>query len=140
MATKVEFKESAVHAIEVNGIVYDVAERTGELEQKIIAEYDEKQETMTEYERYKTLICLLLGEDDFTEIFPGGEKESLNKMAQVAWYAQREFNAEANAIEKQKLAEKIENSGVEEVTEKLDKFNRQVDKTVSKANTAKKKK
>lgn len=138
MATKVNLNEGAQRALEINGKIYNIAQRTGELEQKIITEHDAVRDELTEYERYNVIISLLLGEKAFAELFPGGEAESLDKMAQIAYYAQKEFNADITALEKQKLEEGFESSGLDAMTNKLGGINKQIDSTLAKAEWAKK--
>lgn len=138
MATKISLNEGTQRALEINNVVYPIAQRTGELEQRIIAEHDAIRDELTEYERYKVIISLLLGEKAFNELFPGGESECLDKMAQVAYHAQKEFNADIAALEKQKLAEEFDSVGLDAMTDKLSKFNEQVDQTLTKAEQAKK--
>lgn len=130
---KIEIKEPATYSIEVDNVVYPIAQRTGELEKSIISEYDEKLSEMTEYEKYKTLTTLLLGKKAFDSIFPLGEKESLDKMAQIAWYAQKGFNTNINQLESEKVQESMELSGIDELTDKLKSFNKQVDSTIAKS-------
>lgn len=138
MATKISLNEGTLRALEINNVVYPIAQRTGELEQRIIAEHDAVRDELTEYERYKVIIGLFLGKKAFEELFPSGEAENLDKMAQVAYHAQKEFNADIAALEKQKLAEEFDSVGLDAMTDKLSKFNEQVDQTLTKAEQAKK--
>lgn len=138
MATKISLNEGTQRALEINNIVYPIAKRTGELEQRLIAEHDAIRDELTEYERYKVIISLLLGEKAFNELFPGGESECLDKMAQVAYHAQKEFNADITALEKQKLEEELNAAGLDALTSKLGSFNKQIDTTLAKAEWAKK--
>lgn len=138
MATKISLNEGTQRALEINNIVYPIAQRTGEIEQRLIAEHDAVRDELTEYERYKVIISLLLGEKAFTELFPAGKAESLDKMAQVAYYAQKEFNADITALEKQKLEEEFSATGLNEITGKLNNFNKQIDSTLTKVDWAKK--
>lgn len=137
MATKINLQESKDRAIEVNNVIYPIAKRTGELEERILEEHDSKLDELTEYERYKVLISLILGEAAFDKLFPKGKQENLDLMGQIYVCAQREFNADIVELEKQKLSEQISASGVDELTGALDRFNRQIDKTISKAEMAK---
>lgn len=137
MAKKITFDESAQRALEINNAVYPIATRTGELEKRLIDEHDSVRMELTEYERYKVLISLLLGEDAFTELFPSGEAESLDKMAQVAYHAQKEFNADIEALEAQKIDDELSSAGVDKMINTLDKFNKQVDATMQKAELTK---
>lgn len=138
MTKKIVLEEGAQRALEINGKIYNIAQRTGELEQKIIDEHDSVRTELTEYERYKVLITLFLGETAFDELFPLGEADSLDRMAQIAYHAQHEFNAGITALEKQKLEEQFDETGLDAIESKLSGFNRQIDKTLAKAEWAKK--
>jgi len=137
MAKKIMFDESAQRALEINNAVYPIATRTGTLEKRLIDEHDSVRLELTEYERYKVLISLLLGEATFTELFPAGEAESLDKMAQVAYHAQKEFNADIEALEVKKIDEDLNSAGVNKMINTLDRFNKQIDATIQKAELAK---
>lgn len=138
MTKKIVLEEGAQRALEINGKIYNIAQRTGELEQRIIDEHDAVRDELTEYERYKVIISLLLGEEAFAALFPGGESESLDKMAQIAYHAQKEFNADIAALEKQKLEEEFDSAGLDAIVNKLGGFNKQLDNTLAKAEWAKK--
>ncbi|HIZ77989.1 MAG TPA: hypothetical protein H9669_10310 [Firmicutes bacterium] len=135
--TKVIFGTKS-RALEINGKEYQIAERTGTLVKRITEEHDEKLGELTEYERYKVLISAILGEEAFAELFPNGEEESLNKMAQVAWYAQEEFNADIKEMERQKRQKQTEDTleDMEKFTAKLAKVNKEVTSALSKAELA----
>ncbi|MEG2381459.1 MAG: hypothetical protein RSB38_07180 [Oscillospiraceae bacterium] len=132
--TKIELQENQ-HSLEINNKEYPIAKRTGELEKRLIAEYDTVLHDLTEYERYKTLITLLLGESAYIELFPLGESENLNKMAQIAYHAQKEFNADYEELEKQKMKEQGANvlKDIDLITKKFDSLSNSVDKIISKS-------
>lgn len=123
--------------LEINGVIYPIAHRTAQLEERLAKEHDDIRETLTEYQRYKVLISLLLGEEAFAELFPLGEGDSLDKMAQVAWYAIREYQADYNKLEREKLKGTIKDAGIEEITSTLSNVNKQIDGILSKAERAK---
>ena len=95
------------YILTINGNDYAVAKRTGELEKKL-REHDVQIGTLSEYESNKELIELLLGKKAFKEIFPNGEKENLDKIAKVAFYAVKYFNAAKTELDKQQIADKVE--------------------------------
>lgn len=135
--TKVTF-EFKNRILEINGKEYPVAERTGALVQRITEEHDEKLKELTEYERYKVLISAILGEEAFEELFPSGEEESLNKMAQVAWYAQEEFNADIKEMEKQQRQKQTKETldDMNQFAARLAKVNKEITSALSKAELA----
>lgn len=131
--TKIELKTPVKKILEINGKDYPLASRTGALEKRIIAEHDRKLGTMTEYEQYKVIISLLLGENAFAELFPNGEEENLDMMAQVAYVAQDEFNAEKKAIQRQKIEDDVKDIGLDQMIENMSAFNKQVNQVMSNA-------
>lgn len=135
--TKVTF-EFKNRILEINGKEYPVAERTGALVQRITEEHDEKLKELTEYERYKVLISAILGEEAFEELFPSGEEESLNKMAQVAWYAQEEFNADIKEMEKQQRQKQTKETldDMNQFAARLAKVNKEITSALSKVELA----
>lgn len=135
--TKVTF-EFKNRILEINGKEYPVAERTGALVQRITEEHDEKLKELTEYERYKVLISAILGEEAFEELFPSGEEESLNKMAQVAWYAQEEFNADIKEMEKQQRQKQTKGTldDMNQFAARLAKVNKEITSALSKVELA----
>lgn len=131
--TKIELTTPVKKVLEINGKDYPIAARTGALEQRIIAEHDKKLGTMTEYEQYRVIISLLLGENAFAELFPHGEEENLDMMAQVAYVAQQEFNAEKRKMERQKIEDDVKDMGLDKMIESMSAFNKQANKIMSNA-------
>lgn len=134
---KIQFEAPVQKVLEINGKDYPLAQRTGALEKRIIAEHDKRLGTMTEYEQYKIIISLLLGESAFAELFPHGEDESLDLMAQVAYVAQDEFNAEKRKIQRQKIDDDVKNMGIDKMMEAMQSFNKQSTQLMNNANLAK---
>lgn len=130
---KIELKTPVKKILEINGKEYPLASRTGALEKRIIAEHDKKLGTMTEYEQYKVIISLLLSENAFAELFPNGEDENLDMMAQVAYVAQDELNAEKKAIQRQKIEDDVKDMGLDRMIENMSAFNKQVNQVMSNA-------
>ena len=100
----IEF-ENNDYILTIDGNDYAVAKRTGELETQL-REHDKKLGDLSEYESNKELVELILGKKAFKEIFPKGEKESLDKLAKVAYYCVKYFNADKEAIDKQRMEER----------------------------------
>lgn len=134
---KINFEKPAQKILEINGKDYPIAQRTGALEKRIIAEHDAKLSTMTEYERYKVLIDLLLGDGVFAELFPHGEDDNLDLMAQVAFVAQQEFNAEKKALECKRIEEDVASMGLTKMIEHMQNFNKQSNQLMNNAAAAK---
>lgn len=95
------------HILEINEKEYIIPIRTGKIEKKI-KEHDRKIGQVSEYESNKEIIEILIGKNAFKEIFPKGEDESLDYIANVAYYAIEAFNADKNALEKEQLEKQIE--------------------------------
>ena len=134
--TKIQFKAPVQKVLEINGKEYPIAQRTGALEKRIIAEHDAKLGKMTEYERYKVLIDLLLGNGTFAELFPDGENGNLDMMAEVAYVAQHEFNAEKREIERKRIEDDMSNMGMDKMLSAMQSFNKQTNQLMNNAAAA----
>ena len=124
--------------VEYNGKKYPVAERTGALEKRIIAEHDSKLSELTEYERYKVLLSLFCGEEAFTEMFPNGEDESLDNMAEVVWHAKNAFNSRAKKLEQEQANDMV--SEINVLAGSLANINKQFDAITQKVSMAQRRK
>lgn len=133
---KIQFEAPAQKVLEINGKDYPIAQRTGALEKRIIAEHDAKLGKMTEYERYKVLIDLLLGNGTFAELFPDGENGNLDMMAEVAYVAQHEFNAEKREIERKRIEDDMSNMGMDKMLSAMQSFNKQTNQLMNNAAAA----
>lgn len=133
---KIQFEAPVQKILEINGKDYPIAQRTGALEKRIIAEHDAKLGKMTEYERYKVLIDLLLGNGTFAELFPDGENGNLDMMAEVAYVAQHEFNAEKREIEKKRIEDDMSNMGMDKMLSAMQAFNKQTNQLMNNAAAA----
>lgn len=134
---KIQFEAPVQKVLEINGKDYPIAQRTGALEKRIIAEHDAKLGKLTEFERYSILIDLLLGEGTFKELFPKGEDDNLDMMAEVAYVAQHEFNAEKRAIERKRIEDDMSNIGMDKMVEAMQSFNKQSTQLMNNAAMAK---
>lgn len=134
--TKIQFEAPVQKVLEINGKEYPIAQRTGALEKRIIAEHDAKLGKMTEYERYKVLVDLLLGNGTFAELFPDGENGNLDMMAEVAYVAQHEFNAEKREIERKRIEDDMSNIGMDKMLSAMQSFNKQTNQLMNNAAAA----
>ena len=133
---KIQFEAPVQKVLEINGKEYPIAQRTGALEKRIIAEHDAKLGKMTEYERYKVLVDLLLGNGTFAELFPDGENGNLDMMAEVAYVAQHEFNAEKREIERKRIEDDMSNIGMDKMLSAMQSFNKQTNQLMNNAAAA----
>lgn len=133
---KIQFEAPVRKILEINGKEYPIATRTGALEKRIIAEHDTKLGKMTEYERYHILIDLLLGKGTFDELFPKGEDDSLDMMAEVAYVAQHEFNARKRTIERKRIEDDMSNIGMDKMLSAMQSFNKQTNQLMNNAAAA----
>lgn len=128
---KINLNKPAKKVLEINGKEYEIAQRTGALEKRIIEEHDKKMVEMTEFQRCKVIIDLLLGDGVFKEIFPGGENDNLDMMAEVAYVAQHEFNVEKRAAERRRIDQDIKDMGMDKMISALKDFNKQSGKLMN---------
>ena len=101
---KVEFEETT-YLIELDGVEYEIPQRTAELEEKI-REHDEKLPAMSEYDGNISMLEILFGKANVKKMFPEGKKVNLDKLAKVTKYSISLFMAEFNKIQ----AEEIQHS------------------------------
>lgn len=94
------------HTITVNGATYELPERTGRLEKKLL-EHDKNTINLSEYESNKTLIELLLGKEAFKTIFPEGEDANLDNISTLAYYVAEAFNANQKALEAERINRQV---------------------------------
>ena len=76
--TVVNFEEKH-HILEVDGVQYEIPQRTAALE-KLIRERDAKINDYTEYESNMKMLEILFGEDKAKQMFPDGEQTNLDKL------------------------------------------------------------
>lgn len=128
-----EINKPVIRSLVINGKEYLVAQRTGAIEKRIIEEHDNKMAELTEYDRCKVIINLLLGDGVFDELFPNGEDDNLDMMAEVAYVAQREFNADRKALERKRIDQDIKDMGIDKMINALKDFNKQTGKVMNNA-------
>ena len=99
--TVVKFEEKH-HILEVDGVQYEIPQRTAALE-KLIRERDAKINEMTEYESNMRLLEILFGADKARQMFPDGEQTNLDKLEMctktaIALYMKEHINMQTKNI------------------------------------------
>lgn len=117
--TKIEFKEKH-RAIEVDGIKYEIPQRTALLENQI-REHDKNIKNMSEYEGNYSMLVILFGEEKAQQMFPEGENTNLDKLALVANTAIEQFMLEYNKQRADSLNKKVEE--IKPILSTVDKVN-----------------
>lgn len=113
--TKLEYVEKH-HILEVDGIEYEIPQRTAKLEAKI-REHDEKLGSMTEYEANMSLLEILFGKTNAKKMFPDKENTNLDKLARCVKLAIALYMAEYTAIKEEEMKSKL--SAIEPVLDQL---------------------
>lgn len=103
--TKFEFEEKH-HIIEIDGVDYEIPQRTAELEKKII-KLEDKRLTMSEYDGNIEMLTILFGKEAVDTIFPDKEKTNLDKLAKLTKISVGMFMAEYNNIQQEEMKEKV---------------------------------
>ena len=88
--------EEKHHILEVDGVEYEIPQRTAELEEKI-REHDAKLPELTEYEGNMLLLEILFGKEKAQQMFPDGKNTNLDKLAKCAYLAINLYRLEENA-------------------------------------------
>ena len=87
MNNKTVFKyEEKHHILEVDGVQYEIPQRTAALE-NLIRERDANINNMTEYEANIELLKILFGEEKAFQMFPDGEQTNLDKLEKCTKFA-----------------------------------------------------
>ena len=113
--TKLEYVEKH-HILEVDGIEYEIPQRTAKLETKI-REHDEKLGGMTEYEANMSLLEILFGKTNARKMFPDKENTNLDRLAKCTKLAIALYMAEYTAIKEEEMKSKL--SAIEPVLNQL---------------------
>lgn len=95
--TKIEFEEKH-HIIEVDGIEYEIPQRTPVLEDKI-REHDENISKQSEYKSNYSLLEILFGEKAAKQMFPDRDNTNLDKLAKVTKISIDLFMTEFNKMQ-----------------------------------------
>lgn len=94
------------HTLEVDGVRYEIPQRTPELEEQI-REHDLNIRSMTEYDANMQLLEILFGKKNAKKMFPDKKTTNLDKLAKCTKYAVALFTAELNAIEAENIEEQL---------------------------------
>lgn len=103
--TKFEFEEKH-YILEVDGIEYEIPQRTAALEQKI-REHDENISNVSEYESNYSLLKILFGADNAKKMFPDKNTTNLDKLAKVIRVSIALFMKEYNEMQLSALKDGI---------------------------------
>ena len=103
--TVFEYKEKH-HILEVDGVEYEIPQRTAELEKKI-REHDEKLKDMTEYEGNMSMLETLFGKANAKKMFPDKEKTNLDKLSKCTSIAIGLFMHEYNTARTEEMKNKM---------------------------------
>ena len=103
--TVFEYEEKH-HILEIDGVEYEIPQRTAELEKKI-REHDEKLNEMTEYEGNISMLEILFGKANTKKMFPDKEKTNLDKLSKCTHVAIGLFMHEYNAAQTEKMKERL---------------------------------
>ena len=103
--TTFEYKEKH-HILEVDGVEYEIPQRTAALEKKI-REHDAVSGNMSEYEGNIKLLEILFGKEAAGNMFPDGDDTNLDKLARCTELAVALFTADYAELQKSKAKEKL---------------------------------
>lgn len=98
--------EEKHHILTVDGIDYEIPQRTPLLEEKI-KEHDEKLSEMTEYEGNMLLLEILFGKENAKQMFPDANNTNLDKLAKCVKFSISLFMSEINKIKSEKVTETL---------------------------------
>lgn len=124
--TKLNYTEKH-HFLEVDGIEYEIPQRTASIMQKI-EEHDEDMQNHDEYENNIALLEILFGKEKVKQMFPEGKDANLDKLYMCVKYALALFNADLNKIQAEEINDKIKEmqpmlDKVSDVTQQIGKAN-----------------
>lgn len=103
--TKLEYTEKH-HAIEVDGVEYEIPQRTGALDE-LIQVHDEKIKDRTEYENNYDVLCILFGDKNAKKMFPDKKTTNLDKLSKCVKLSMALYYADYHAMQSEELQEKI---------------------------------
>jgi len=99
----VNFEEKH-HVLEVDGIEYEIPQRTKDIEDKLI-EHDKKLGTVPEYESNIDLLEILFGAEAVKTMFPDIKTANLDKISLCARYAIALYRSEQEKQRTEKINE-----------------------------------
>jgi len=133
---RIEFEEKH-HKIEVDGIEYEIPQRTPVLEDKI-REHDEKIGKVSEYESNYSLLEILFGAEATKQMFPDRDTTNLDKLAKVTRVSIALFMAEFNEMQSNALKDSLD--GIKPLLSAADKVEKLTSTKQTKDFVAKKRK
>ena len=95
------------HIIEVDGIEYEIPQRTARLEKEMI-EHDKNVSEMTEYEVNMSMLSILFGKEKAHQMFPDGENTNLDKLAKCTKFSVALYMAEYHSIQEEEAKTKMQ--------------------------------
>ena len=134
--TKIEFEEKH-HKIEVDGIEYEIPQRTPVIEDKI-RKHDENIGKVSEYESNYSLLEILFGAESAKQMFPDRNTTNLDKLAKVTRASISLFMAEFNKMQSNALKDSID--GIKPLLSAADKVEKLTSTKQTKEFVAKKRK
>lgn len=130
-----EFEEKH-HILEVDGVEYEVPERTAAIEEKI-AEREKELENRSEYDNNFSLLEILFGKKAAKTMFPDKETTNLDKLSQCAKMALAAYYTELENAKEEERGRRMEKT--EEALKRVKGLvsdTEAIGKKISKANTA----
>ena len=99
--------EQKQHILEVDGVGYEIPQRTAALE-KELKEHDRNADSMSEYEGNMALLGILFGKANAKKMFPDGENTNLDKLSKCVKVAISLFMNEYKNIQQEEINKKME--------------------------------
>ena len=99
--------EQKQHVLEVDGIGYEIPQRTAALEKELL-EHDKRSSNMSEYEANMDLLGILFGNANAKKMFPEAENTNLDKLAKCVNVALSLFMDEYKNIKQAEIDKKLE--------------------------------
>lgn len=107
-------------AVEINGEIYDLPERTAELYEKLI-DTEKKAEKMTEYDFLAENINIIFGRENANKILKNGKKTNLDYLAKIYKVSVDIICEEKNSAKDIELSKQLDK--ISPLFDKLDKAN-----------------
>ena len=127
--TKFEFEEKH-HIIEVDGVDYEIPQRTAGLEKKI-KEHDDKVSSMTEYEGNMQMLEILFGKEAAKQMCPDGPNTNLDMLARLVRVSLTLFMSEYDKMQNEDIEKKT--AGLKPILEQVTDLTKAADKIQKKA-------
>ncbi len=134
--TKLEYTEKH-HLIEVDGIEYEIPQRTGALDE-LIKVHDEKIKERTEYENNYDTLCILFGKENAKKMFPDKKTTNLDKLSKCVKLSMSLYMADYYAMQEEEVNKKLK--AVEPTLKMVEQAGKALDLTDTRKTPAKKRK